>query len=61
MSESQTKKVCELILAIFLPPVAVFLHAGCDMHFFLNILLLCFVFLPAVIHAIWFCFIRDSP
>ncbi|KAK0744909.1 hypothetical protein B0T21DRAFT_358640 [Apiosordaria backusii] len=42
-----------LIMAIFLPPVAVFLKRGCDAHFFLNILLTILAWLPGMIHAMY--------
>ncbi|MBO6503718.1 MAG: YqaE/Pmp3 family membrane protein [Kordiimonadaceae bacterium] len=42
-----------IILAIFLPPVAVFLKVGLAMQFWLNLLLTLFFFVPGVIHAIW--------
>lgn len=41
------------ILALFLPPVAVFLRTGCDSNFFINILLSILGWLPGVIHAWW--------
>ncbi len=45
--------IIRIILALFLPPVAVFLTVGLGLHFWLNLLLtLCF-FLPGVVHAIW--------
>ncbi|KAK4173929.1 putative plasma membrane proteolipid 3 [Triangularia setosa] len=42
-----------LIMAIFLPPVAVFLKRGCDAHFFINILLTILAWLPGMIHAFY--------
>lgn len=42
-----------IILAIFLPPVAAFLTVGIGLHFWLNILLTIFFFVPGSIHAIW--------
>ncbi len=43
----------KIILAIFLPPVAVFLQAGIGLHLLINIILtICFV-LPGSIHALW--------
>ncbi|MEM9415885.1 MAG: YqaE/Pmp3 family membrane protein [Planctomycetota bacterium] len=43
----------KIILAIFFPPIAVFLHAGIGVHFWLNILLTLMFGLPGVIHALW--------
>ncbi|ELR18793.1 uncharacterized protein ACA1_150550 [Acanthamoeba castellanii str. Neff] len=42
-----------IILAIFLPPVSVFLKRGCDIHLLLNILLWIFTWIGGVIHATW--------
>ncbi len=41
-----------VILAVLLPPVAVFLKVGLTKHFWINIVL-CFVFwVPAIVHAL---------
>lgn len=45
--------IIRIILAIFLPPVAAFLTVGIGLHFWLNILLTIFFFVPGVIHALW--------
>lgn len=45
--------IIRIILAIFLPPVAAFLTVGIGLHFWLNILLTLFFFVPGVIHALW--------
>ena len=45
--------VIRILIAIFLPPVGVFLQVGIGMHFWLNILLTLLGFVPGVIHAIW--------
>lgn len=46
-------KVVLIILAIFLPPVAVFLHKGAGKDLVINILLCLLMFLPGMIHALW--------
>ncbi len=46
-------KILLVILAILLPPVAVFLKVGANKHLLLNIILCFFFFVPAVIHALW--------
>jgi uncharacterized membrane protein YqaE (UPF0057 family) len=43
----------KIVLAIFLPPVAAFMQVGFAGHFWLNILLTLFGFLPGMIHALW--------
>ncbi len=46
-------KIVLIVLAIFLPPVAVFLKNGAGKDLLINIVL-CFVFFfPAVVHALW--------
>ena len=48
-----TNKLLLIILAILLPPLAVYLKRGADKHLLINIAL-CFVFfLPAIIHGMW--------
>ncbi len=43
-----------IILAIFLPPVAVLLTCGLCKHFWINILLTLLGYLPGVVHAVWY-------
>lgn len=46
-------KIVLILLAIFLPPIAVFLKNGVGKDLAINILL-CFLFyIPGVIHALW--------
>lgn len=42
-----------ILLAIFLPPVAVLLTNGIGLQFLLNVLLTLFFVLPGTIHALW--------
>ncbi len=46
-------KILKIILAILLPPLGVFLEVGLGMHFWLNILLTLFGYIPGVIHALY--------
>ena len=46
-------KVVLIILAILLPPVAVFLKKGVGLDLIINIVLCLVFFLPGVIHALW--------
>ena len=46
-------KIVLIILAIFLPPVAVFLKSGVGKDLLINIILCLLMFVPGVIHAIW--------
>lgn len=43
----------QILLSVFLPPVAVFLRAGVGAQLLINIVLCFFFWLPAVIHALW--------
>jgi uncharacterized membrane protein YqaE (UPF0057 family) len=38
--------LCKIILAIFLPPLGVFLERGCNADFFINILLTILGYIP---------------
>ena len=46
-------KIVLIILAILLPPIAVFLKKGAGKDLIINIVLCLVFFLPGVIHAIW--------
>lgn len=46
-------KLLLVIIAIFLPPLAVGLKAGIGFHLFLNIVLTLLVYLPGLLHALW--------
>ena len=45
--------VVRILAAIILPPLGVFLQVGIGLHFWLNILLTIFGYVPGIIHAIW--------
>lgn len=46
-------KILLIILAIFLPPLAVFLKEGAGQSLIINVVL-CFLFwIPAIIHSLW--------
>ncbi|GAB4411673.1 MAG: hypothetical protein OHK0039_17030 [Bacteroidia bacterium] len=45
-------KVILILIALFLPPLAVFLKVGIRMPFWLNLLLTLFFFIPGMIHAL---------
>jgi uncharacterized membrane protein YqaE (UPF0057 family) len=46
-------KLVHIILAILLPPVAVFLKSGIGKDLLINIILCFLFFIPGVLHAIW--------
>lgn len=46
-------KLIQVILAILLPPLAVFFKKGVGMDLLINVVLTLLFFLPGVIHALW--------
>lgn len=46
-------KVILVILAIMLPPLAVFLKAGAGKDLIINLVLCLFFYLPGILHALW--------
>lgn len=46
-------KLVLIIIAILLPPVAVFLKSGVGKDLLINILLCLLFYVPGIIHAIW--------
>lgn len=42
-----------IVIAIFLPPLGVFLQVGLGLHFWLNIVLTLLGYIPGIVHAIW--------
>lgn len=51
--DSTSADVIRILLAIILPPVGVFFEVGLGLHFWLNILLTLFGYIPGIIHAVW--------
>jgi uncharacterized membrane protein YqaE (UPF0057 family) len=50
---ASSNKILLIILAILLPPVAVFLKKGADINLVINIVLWILGVLPGIIHALW--------
>ncbi len=46
-------KIIQIILALLLPPVAVFLKKGAGKDLLINIVLCLLFFFPGVVHALW--------
>ena len=42
-----------IILAILLPPIAVFLKSGAGKDLLINVLLCILFYVPGIIHALW--------
>ncbi|MAF68772.1 MAG: YqaE/Pmp3 family membrane protein [Micavibrio sp.] len=43
----------KILLAVILPPLGVLVEVGLSFHFFLNIILTIFGFVPGIIHAVY--------
>jgi uncharacterized membrane protein YqaE (UPF0057 family) len=52
-SGATVSNLVRILLAIFLPPVAVLMTNGIGLQFLLNVLLTIFFVLPGTIHALW--------
>jgi uncharacterized membrane protein YqaE (UPF0057 family) len=46
-------KLIIIVAAVLLPPLAVFLKKGIGKHFFINLVLTLFFFVPGIIHGVW--------
>jgi uncharacterized membrane protein YqaE (UPF0057 family) len=42
-----------ILVAVFIPPLGVFLTVGIGKDFWINLVLSCFFVFPGTIHAIW--------
>ncbi|KAM3120523.1 UPF0057-domain-containing protein [Candidozyma auris] len=45
--------ILKIIVAIFLPPLGVFLEVGCSGAFWLNLILTFLGYIPGIIHALY--------
>lgn len=45
--------IIRIILSVLLPPLGVFLQVGIGKHFWINIILTLFGYIPGIVHAIW--------
>lgn len=43
----------DILIALVLPPLAVFLKVGFTTHFWINLILTMLGWLPGVLHALW--------
>ncbi|ABV86222.1 YqaE/Pmp3 family membrane protein [Shewanella pealeana] len=48
-----TNKLLLIIIAILLPPVAVFLKSGVGKDLLINVILCLLFFIPGLLHALW--------
>ncbi|VDK59209.1 unnamed protein product [Cylicostephanus goldi] len=62
MESSDSDKIIEILLILFLPPLAIWYHdRNCSGAVCLNIILLFLFVLPSIVHAMWYCFMRKEP
>lgn len=45
--------IFRIVLAVLLPPLGVLLEVGLGKHFWINIILTLFGFIPGIIHAVY--------
>lgn len=48
--------IIKIILAVILPPLGVFFEVGLTKHFWINLILTLFGYIPGIIHALWVIF-----
>lgn len=42
-----------ILLSLIIPPIGVFLQVGLGLHFWINLILTLFGYVPGLLHAIW--------
>ncbi len=47
------KYICKIVLAIVLPPLGVLVEEGVGKHFWINLVLTVFGYIPGILHALW--------
>ncbi len=45
--------ILRVIIAIFIPPLGVFLQVGLGKHFWTNLILTFLGYIPGIVHALW--------
>ncbi|KAF4304812.1 hypothetical protein SLS57_011654 [Botryosphaeria dothidea] len=58
---SSTSDVLLYFLALFVPPVPVFIKRGCGADFLINICLSILGWIPGVLHAFWIVSRTETP
>ncbi|KAI9041733.1 YqaE/Pmp3 family membrane protein [Aspergillus affinis] len=57
---STASMLCMILITLFVPPLGVFLIAGCGMDFWINVLLTILGYLPGHIHAFYLLYVYYS-
>ena len=53
MSSTSTNKLIMVIIAIFIPPLAVFLDRGLDKDFWISLILTVLFFFPGLVYSLY--------
>ncbi|KAI3980877.1 hypothetical protein MKX01_025442 [Papaver californicum] len=53
MADESTSNCIDILLAIVLPPLGVFLKFGCQVEFWICLILTLFGYIPGIIYAIY--------
>ncbi|CAJ1871121.1 unnamed protein product, partial [Sphenostylis stenocarpa] len=53
MADESTLNCIDILLAILLPPLGVFLKFGCKVEFWICLLLTIFGYIPGIIYAVY--------
>ncbi|XAR52765.1 hypothetical protein NMG60_11021017 [Bertholletia excelsa] len=53
MADESTANCIDILLAIFLPPLGVFLKFGCKVEFWISLLLTLCGYIPGIIYAVY--------
>lgn len=51
--DSTLADLIKILIAVILPPVGVFIEVGITKHFWINVILTLFGFVPGIIHAVY--------
>lgn len=52
-SDSMLGDILKILIAVLLPPLGVFLEVGLGKHFWINLILTLFGYIPGIIHAVY--------
>lgn len=52
-ADSTLSDLIKILIAVILPPLGVFIEVGLGKHFWFNIILTIFGFVPGIIHAVY--------
>lgn len=53
MTDEQQMDIIRILCAIILPPLGIFLQVGFTKHFWINLILTLFGYVPGIVHAVY--------